>query len=149
MINKTYLGKVFQLKMIYLIRFFFIILLCFNNITFADDNQIIFKVNENIISTIDLKNRIKYLEVLNSNIFNPEMKIELPLLDIFGRGGSLKSSWYGDCLPTRDFPLYVDLHLQGRLPLDKFVSETISLSEVEESFAKMERGEVLRSVVVI
>jgi len=63
--------------MIYLIRFFFIILLCFNNIIFADDNKIIFKVNENIISTIDLKNRIKYLEVLNSNKFNPEMKIEL------------------------------------------------------------------------
>ena len=77
MINKTYHGKVFQLKMIYLIRFFFIIFIFFNNIIFADDKKIIFKVNENIISTIDLKNRIKYLEVLNSNIFNPEMKIEL------------------------------------------------------------------------
>ena len=77
MINKTYHGKVFQLKMIYLIRFFFIIFIFFNNIIFADDNKIIFKVNENIISTIDLKNRIKYLEVLNSNNFNPEMEIEL------------------------------------------------------------------------
>ena len=79
---------------------------------------------------------------------NPEMKIELPLLEIFGRGGSLKSSWYGDCLPSRDFPTYIDLHLQGRLNLDKFVSETISLDEVEEAFHKMERGEVLRSAVV-
>ena len=77
MINKTYHGKVFQLKMIYLIRFFFILFLFFNNIILADDNKIIFKVNENIISSIDLKNRIKYLEVLNSNNFNPEMKIEL------------------------------------------------------------------------
>ncbi len=78
----------------------------------------------------------------------PEMKLELPLLDYFGRGGSLKSSWYGDCLPSRDFPMLTDLHLQGRLPLDKFVSETIALDAVEESFAKMGRGEVLRSVVV-
>ncbi|MDP6714795.1 MAG: S-(hydroxymethyl)mycothiol dehydrogenase [SAR202 cluster bacterium] len=78
---------------------------------------------------------------------NPDMKIELPLLEIFGRGGSLKSSWYGDCLPSRDFPMYIDLYLQGRLPLDKFVSETIELDQVEEAFAKMERGEVLRSVV--
>jgi S-(hydroxymethyl)mycothiol dehydrogenase len=78
---------------------------------------------------------------------SPEMKIELPLLEVFGRGGSLKSSWYGDCLPSRDFPMYIDLYLQGRLPLDKFVSETIALDEVEEAFAKMERGEVLRSVV--
>ena len=79
----------------------------------------------------------------------PEMKLDLPLLDVFGRGGSLKSSWYGDCLPTRDFPMLVDLHLQGRLPLEKFVSETIALDAVEEAFAKMHRGEVLRSVVML
>ncbi|MCP3822629.1 S-(hydroxymethyl)mycothiol dehydrogenase [Streptomyces sp. A3M-1-3] len=77
----------------------------------------------------------------------PEMKLELPLLDVFGRGGALKSSWYGDCLPERDFPLLIDLYLQGRLDLDAFVSETIGLGDVEEAFAKMERGEVLRSVV--
>jgi len=79
----------------------------------------------------------------------PEMRLDLPLLDVFGRGGSLKSSWYGDCLPSRDFPMLVDLHLQGRLPLDKFVSETIALDQVEAAFAKMQRGEVLRSVVVL
>jgi S-(hydroxymethyl)mycothiol dehydrogenase len=79
----------------------------------------------------------------------PEMRIELPLLDVFGRGGALKSSWYGDCLPERDFPVLIDLHLQGRLPLEKFVSETIALDAVEEAFAKMERGEVLRSVVML
>ena len=79
----------------------------------------------------------------------PDMRLDLPLLDVFGRGGALKSSWYGDCLPSRDFPMLVDLHLQGRLPLDKFVSETIGLYQVEEAFAKMGRGEVLRSVVIL
>ena len=79
----------------------------------------------------------------------PDMRLDLPLLDVFGRGGALKSSWYGDCLPSRDFPMLTDLHLQGRLPLDKFVSETIALDAVEEAFAKMTRGEVLRSVVVL
>ena len=78
----------------------------------------------------------------------PEMRLDLPLLDVFGRGGALKSSWYGDCLPSRDFPMLIDLHLGGRLPLEKFVSETISLEDVEKAFGKMERGEVLRSVVV-
>ena len=68
---------------------------------------------------------------------------------LFGRGGQLKSSWYGDCLPSRDFPMLVALHQQGRLPLEKFVSETIALDAVEEAFHKMERGEVLRSVVVL
>jgi S-(hydroxymethyl)mycothiol dehydrogenase len=80
---------------------------------------------------------------------SPDMKIELPLIEIFGRGGSLKSSWYGDCLPTRDFPVFIDLYRQGRLDLDRFVSETIALDQVEEAFHKMERGEVLRSVVMI
>lgn len=77
----------------------------------------------------------------------PDMRIELPLLDVFGRGGSLKSSWYGDCLPSRDFPMFTDLYLQGRLDLDAFVSETISLGQVEEAFATMKNGDVLRSVV--
>ena len=60
-----------------------------------------------------------------------------------------KPSWYGDCLPSRDFPLLVDLYLGGRLDLDRFVSETIGIGQVEEAFARMQRGEVLRSVVVL
>ena len=79
----------------------------------------------------------------------PDMRIDLPMIDFFGRGGRLKPSWYGDCLPSRDFPLLVDLYLQGRLDLDKFVSETIGLEDVEEALLRMEHGEVLRSVVVI
>jgi S-(hydroxymethyl)mycothiol dehydrogenase len=79
----------------------------------------------------------------------PEMTIEMPLLDVFGRGGSLKSSWYGDCLPSRDFPLLTDLYLQGRLDLDAFVSEKIGIDDVEAAFEKMHRGDVLRSVVML
>ena len=77
----------------------------------------------------------------------PQMQLELPLLDVFGRGGSLKSSWYGDCLPSRDFPMLIDLYLQGRLPLDAFVTETIGIGDVSAAFDKMHGGEVLRSVV--
>jgi len=79
----------------------------------------------------------------------PDMKIELPMIEFFGRGGALKPSWYGDCLPSRDFPMLIDLYLDGRLDLDRFVSETIALDQVEDAFHKMERGEVLRSVVVV
>ncbi|MFD5228764.1 S-(hydroxymethyl)mycothiol dehydrogenase [Streptomyces qaidamensis] len=77
----------------------------------------------------------------------PDTKLELPLLDVFGRGGSLKSSWYGDCLPSRDFPMLIDLYLQGRLDLDAFVTETIPLDGVEAAFERMREGDVLRSVV--
>jgi S-(hydroxymethyl)mycothiol dehydrogenase len=76
------------------------------------------------------------------------MKIEMPLIDLFSHGGALKSSWYGDCLPSRDFPALVDLYLQGRLDLDSFVTEEIALDQVEQAFEKMHHGDVLRSVVV-
>jgi S-(hydroxymethyl)mycothiol dehydrogenase len=80
----------------------------------------------------------------------PDMKIpDIPLLDVFGRGGALKSSWYGDCLPSRDFPMLVDLYRQGRLDLDAFVSEEIGIGDVEAAFEKMHHGDVLRSVVVM
>lgn len=78
-----------------------------------------------------------------------EMRINLPMVDFFGRGGHLAPSWYGDCLPERDFPFFVDLYLQGRLDLDRFVSETIGLHEVDAAFERMEHGEVLRSVVIL
>jgi S-(hydroxymethyl)mycothiol dehydrogenase len=80
---------------------------------------------------------------------SPDMRIDLPMIDFFGRGGRLKPSWYGDCLPSRDFPMLIDLYLQGRLDLDRFVSETIGLDGVEEAFGRMERGEVIRSVVLL
>jgi S-(hydroxymethyl)mycothiol dehydrogenase len=78
----------------------------------------------------------------------PDMTIELPAIEIFGRGGSIRSSWYGDCLPSRDFPMLIDLYLQGRFPLDDFVTETIGLDDVEQAFEKMHHGDVLRSVVI-
>lgn len=80
----------------------------------------------------------------------PDMKVpDLPLIDVFGRGGALKSSWYGDCLPTRDFPMLVDLYQQGRLDLDAFVTEEIGIGDIEAAFDKMHHGDVLRSVVIL
>ncbi|MCV7029929.1 S-(hydroxymethyl)mycothiol dehydrogenase [Mycobacterium sherrisii] len=79
----------------------------------------------------------------------PEMGLDIPLVDFFSRGGSLKSSWYGDCLPERDFPTLISLYQQGRLPLEKFVSERIGLGDIEQAFQKMHFGQVLRSVVVL
>ncbi|MFI9450141.1 S-(hydroxymethyl)mycothiol dehydrogenase [Amycolatopsis sp. NPDC052450] len=79
----------------------------------------------------------------------PDMRLEMPLIDFFSRGGALKSSWYGDCLPERDFPMLIDLYLQGRLPLERFVTERIALDGVEKAFDAMHAGEVLRSVVIL
>jgi S-(hydroxymethyl)mycothiol dehydrogenase len=80
---------------------------------------------------------------------DPSMTVELPMIELFGRGGAIKPSWYGDCLPTRDFPIVIDAHLAGRIDLERFVTETIALDAVEDAFGAMHRGEVLRSVVVL
>ena len=79
----------------------------------------------------------------------PTMKLELPFLDVFSHGGAIKPSWYGDCLPERDFPMYVSLFQQGKFPLDKFISERVGIDEVEDAFETMKKGNVLRSVVVV
>ena len=77
----------------------------------------------------------------------PDKEVTLPMIEIFGRGGALKSSWYGDCLPSRDFPMLVDLYRQGRFDLDAFVTERIGIDAVESAFEKLHEGSVLRSVV--
>ncbi|MFG3520987.1 S-(hydroxymethyl)mycothiol dehydrogenase [Nocardia nova] len=79
----------------------------------------------------------------------PDMQLEMPLIDFFSHGGSLKSSWYGDCLPERDFPMLLDLYRQGRLPLERFVSERVALDQVEQAFTTMHHGDVLRSVMTL
>ena len=73
--------------------------------------------------------------------------VDIPAIDLYARGGSIKPAWYGDCLPERDFPAYVELYQQGRFPLGEFVSERIGVGDIEDAFAKMKRGDVLRSVV--
>lgn len=78
----------------------------------------------------------------------PGPTLTLDLQRFFDTGGHLCVSWYGDCLPTRDFPLLAEWYRQGQLKLDQVVSRTISLDETDEAFAAMERGETLRSVIV-
>jgi len=78
---------------------------------------------------------------------HPKAELPLPMARFFFNRVTVKPSHYGDCLPSRDFPLYADLYRRGVLPLDELVSEIIGLDDVPAAFAKMERGETLRSVI--
>jgi S-(hydroxymethyl)mycothiol dehydrogenase len=81
-------------------------------------------------------------------VAGPQSQIDsLPLGQFFDLGGTLRVSWYGDCLPTRDFPLLATWYQQGKLDLDGVVTRVIGLEDVEEAFHAMERGETLRSVI--
>ncbi len=74
--------------------------------------------------------------------------LDLPMQNFFDIGGSLRVSWYGDCLPSRDFPMLTDWYTKGVLQLDELVTREIGLEDVNEAFHAMERGETLRSVIV-
>ncbi|HEU0166461.1 MAG TPA: zinc-binding dehydrogenase [Chloroflexota bacterium] len=80
---------------------------------------------------------------------NTGVRVDLPMDDVFSRGGSLRVSWYGDCLPSRDFPMLVDWYRRGELQLDELITRRIQLAETDAAFAAMERGETLRSVIVL
>jgi S-(hydroxymethyl)mycothiol dehydrogenase len=82
-------------------------------------------------------------------VHGPEPRIDLGLQQYFNLGGALRVSWYGDCLPSRDFPLLCDLYLKGKLDLDRVITERIELGGVEEAFEAMHHGRVLRSVIVL
>lgn len=77
----------------------------------------------------------------------PSASINLPLQQFFSRGGALRVSWYGDCLPSRDFPLLCDWYCQDELNLDELVSRRIGLHDTEEAFHAMHDGDTLRSVI--
>jgi S-(hydroxymethyl)mycothiol dehydrogenase len=80
---------------------------------------------------------------------NTGAKVELRMDALFGRGGSLRVSWYGDCLPSRDFPMLANWYKTGELKLDELITRRIKLEETDGAFAAMERGETLRSVIVL
>lgn len=81
-------------------------------------------------------------------VHGPDAAITLPLQQLFGLGGALRVSWYGDCLPSRDFPLLCDLYLKGQLMLDEVVTKRIGLGDVQRAIHDMHAGTVLRSVIL-
>ncbi len=78
----------------------------------------------------------------------PGPRLDIDIQQFFDLGGSLTVSWYGNCIPARDFPTLAAWYKQGTLDLDRIVSRKISLEETNDAFDAMKRGETLRSVIV-
>jgi S-(hydroxymethyl)mycothiol dehydrogenase len=77
----------------------------------------------------------------------PKTELPLSLTRFFYGRATLKATFFGDGLATRDFPLLCGLYQRGELMLDELVSQRIGLDRLDEAFAAMERGETLRSVI--
>jgi S-(hydroxymethyl)mycothiol dehydrogenase len=78
----------------------------------------------------------------------PGPRLDMELQQFFDLGGSLTVSWYGNCIPARDFPMLAEWYRQGKLDLDALVTREIALEDTEAAFDAMKRGETLRSVIV-
>ena len=61
---------------------------------------------------------------------------------------TISGTYYGTANPARDFPLYADLYLKGKLDLDRLVSKTYTLDQINEAYADMLSGEIARGVIV-
>jgi alcohol dehydrogenase len=61
---------------------------------------------------------------------------------------TMKGSYVGSCVPSRDIPRFIDMYKQGKLPIDKLLSGTIPLEQINEGFDRLSNGEVNRLVVL-
>jgi S-(hydroxymethyl)mycothiol dehydrogenase len=75
--------------------------------------------------------------------------VELPLRPLFLTAGSIRVSIWGDCVAARDLPLLARLYLDGRLPLDEYVSGTYDLARAQDGYDRLLSGEALRCVVLL
>ena len=79
----------------------------------------------------------------------PGSEATVPLESTFDRRVRILVSHGGDHVPAEDFPRLAELAVDGRLDLAGMVTKRIALDDVEQAFADMEAGEVIRSVVVL
>ncbi len=72
----------------------------------------------------------------------------LPAVSLVAEERTLKGSYIGTCVPSRDIPHYVDLYMQGRLPVNKLLTGRLKLDEINHGFDLLHEGKAIRQVVV-
>ncbi len=78
---------------------------------------------------------------------HPDHHFSFPYVSLTAEEKTLKGSYVGSCVPSRDIPRFINLFKQGRLPVDKLHSDTITLDEINEGFDKLARGESSRIII--
>jgi alcohol dehydrogenase len=78
----------------------------------------------------------------------PNATLALPLVNLVAEERTVKGSYIGTCVPTRDIPRYIGLYRRGRLPVDRLMSGKLSLDEINEGFDRLHEGKAVRQVIV-
>ena len=79
---------------------------------------------------------------------DPERMLSIPATSLVSEERTLKGSYLGSCVPSRDIPRYIDLHRAGRLPVERLLSGRVGLGELNEAFDRLARGEAVRQVLI-
>ena len=77
----------------------------------------------------------------------PTATLPLPVVNLVGEERTLKGSYIGTCVPSRDLPHYVELYRRGRLPVDRLMSGRLKLEEINEGFDRLHEGKAVRQVI--
>ncbi len=79
----------------------------------------------------------------------PDAVLPVNIVGLVGEERTLKGSYIGTCVPSRDLPRYVALFREGRLPVDRLMSGTLALDQINEGFDRLAEGSVARLVVTL
>ena len=79
---------------------------------------------------------------------HPNAKLEISPVTLVGQEKSLKGSYLGSCVPSRDIPAYIELYKTGRLDVGKLISHRIKLEDINDGFERLANGDALRQIIL-
>ena len=85
---------------------------------------------------------------VTAGLSHPSAMFSVPHVGIVAEERTIKGSYLGSCVPSRDIPRYIEWYQQGRLPVDRLLSGTLPLSDINAGFDRLARGEGVRHVVL-
>jgi alcohol dehydrogenase len=86
-------------------------------------------------------------KTVTASLPHPSKKIQISAAKLVGEERSLLGSYLGSCIPARDIPAYMKLYQTGRLPIEKLLTHTIKLEQVNEGFERLAKGDAIRQVI--
>ena len=79
---------------------------------------------------------------------HPDAKLEISPVTLVGQEKTLKGSYLGSCIPSRDIPAYIELYKTGRLDVEKLISHRMKLEDINDGFERLAKGDALRQIIL-
>jgi len=77
----------------------------------------------------------------------PSASWAMPSTNLVAEERTIKGSYIGTCVPSRDLPRFIDLYKQGRLPVNRLMTHRLKLDEINEGFDRLHEGKAVRQVI--